>query len=111
MTELKEMASLSHASMNPCKTIAPKSSGPLNNASFLKLNTRKERFSVTKATAEGNELKASTTLSSGVTIEYQRQRAKEMVAYFQEKSLEQQYSQGQVFGFTRKNEIGNGRSD
>lgn len=48
-------------------------------------------------------------IPSGVTLEYQRQSAKEMVAYFQEKKLEEELKEGQVLGFTRKNEIGNGR--
>eukprot|EP00270_Netrium_digitus_P010971 TRINITY_DN344_c0_g1_i1.p1 TRINITY_DN344_c0_g1~~TRINITY_DN344_c0_g1_i1.p1 ORF type:complete len:209 (-),score=31.61 TRINITY_DN344_c0_g1_i1:116-706(-) len=44
-----------------------------------------------------------------VTIEFQRQRAKEMAAYFADEKYEEQMVQGRVFGFTKKNEIGNGR--
>lgn len=44
-----------------------------------------------------------------VTIEYQRQRAKEMRKYFQDLKAQQIAAQAQVFGWTAKNEIGNGR--
>ncbi|CAI5988563.1 unnamed protein product [Closterium sp. NIES-65] len=52
---------------------------------------------------------AAATVPAGVTVEYQRQAAKEMVAYFQEKKYEQDVRDGKVLGFTTKNEIGNGR--
>lgn len=45
----------------------------------------------------------------GVTIEYQRQRAKEMTKYFRELKLNEQMVKSQVFGWTRSNEINNGR--
>jgi hypothetical protein len=44
-----------------------------------------------------------------VSIEYQRQRAKEMQDYFLDKKFEEQIRAGRLFGWTRKNEIGNGR--
>eukprot|EP00252_Welwitschia_mirabilis_P016988 TRINITY_DN37784_c0_g1_i1.p1 TRINITY_DN37784_c0_g1~~TRINITY_DN37784_c0_g1_i1.p1 ORF type:complete len:196 (+),score=40.23 TRINITY_DN37784_c0_g1_i1:190-777(+) len=44
-----------------------------------------------------------------VTLEFQRQRAKEMQEYFKQKKIDEQYSQSQVFGFIPKNEISNGR--
>jgi hypothetical protein len=44
-----------------------------------------------------------------VSIEYQRQRAKEMQEYFLDKKFEEQIRAGRLFGWTRKNEIGNGR--
>eukprot|EP00271_Cylindrocystis_brebissonii_P011598 TRINITY_DN29466_c0_g1_i1.p1 TRINITY_DN29466_c0_g1~~TRINITY_DN29466_c0_g1_i1.p1 ORF type:complete len:190 (+),score=24.57 TRINITY_DN29466_c0_g1_i1:87-656(+) len=47
--------------------------------------------------------------SGVVTIEFQRQRAKEMTAYFQDVKFETQVREGRVFGWTRKNEIANGR--
>ncbi|KAH9305088.1 hypothetical protein KI387_009492 [Taxus chinensis] len=47
--------------------------------------------------------------TSAVTIEYQRQRAKELQEYFRQKAAEDQASQSRVFGFTPKNEISNGR--
>ncbi|PWA46442.1 one-helix protein 2 [Artemisia annua] len=45
---------------------------------------------------------------SEVTMEYQRQRAKEMQQYFKKKKSEES-SQGPFFGFLPKNEISNGR--
>lgn len=47
--------------------------------------------------------------SDGVTIEWQRQRAKEMRKYFQDVQLESKVKKAQVFGWTDANEIGNGR--
>ncbi|KAH9552914.1 hypothetical protein CY35_09G092300 [Sphagnum magellanicum] len=52
---------------------------------------------------------SSSKLSSSVSIEYQRQRAKEMQEYFLDKKFEEQIRAGRLFGWTRKNEIGNGR--
>ncbi|CAM6093355.1 unnamed protein product [Calypogeia fissa] len=51
----------------------------------------------------------SSSTASGVTIEYQRQRAKEMQDYFLDKKFEDETSQQRIFGWTRKNEIANGR--
>lgn len=47
--------------------------------------------------------------SKAVTIEYQRQRAKEMTKYFKEMKLQEQIVKSQVFGWTPSNEISNGR--
>ena len=44
-----------------------------------------------------------------VTIEYQRQRAKEMTKYFNDKKIEKIAKDNHIFGWTKKNEIGNGR--
>ena len=52
---------------------------------------------------------SSSPTTGGVTLEYQRQAAKELVAYFQEKKYEEEAREGRVLGFTKKNEIGNGR--
>ena len=46
---------------------------------------------------------------SAVTVEYQRQQAKAMQAYLRNKTLQQEIVNAQVFGWTRKNEISNGR--
>jgi len=46
---------------------------------------------------------------SAVTVEYQRQQAKAMQAYLRNKTLQQEIVDAQVFGWTRKNEISNGR--
>ncbi|OAE34983.1 hypothetical protein AXG93_1864s1100 [Marchantia polymorpha subsp. ruderalis] len=53
---------------------------------------------------------ASSSKSSDVTIEYQRQRAKELQDYFADKKYEEETFKGRIFGWTRKNEITNGRS-
>lgn len=51
----------------------------------------------------------ATSSSTGVTVEYQRQQAKEMQKYFRRLSLEEEVAKAQVFGWTKKNEISNGR--
>lgn len=43
-----------------------------------------------------------------VTLEFQRQKAKELQEYFKQKKLEEA-NQGPFFGFIGKNEISNGR--
>ncbi|KAK1371378.1 light-harvesting complex-like protein OHP2, chloroplastic [Heracleum sosnowskyi] len=45
---------------------------------------------------------------SAVTMEFQRQKAKELQEYFKKKKLEEA-NQGPFFGFLAKNEISNGR--
>lgn len=45
---------------------------------------------------------------SVVTMEFQRQKAKELQEYFKQKKLEEA-NQGPFFGFIAKNEISNGR--
>ncbi|RYQ93050.1 hypothetical protein Ahy_B09g099306 isoform A [Arachis hypogaea] len=44
-----------------------------------------------------------------VTLEFQRQKAKELQEYFKQKKLEEAADQAPVFGFIGKNEISNGR--
>ncbi|MED6118264.1 Light-harvesting complex-like protein ohp2, chloroplastic [Stylosanthes scabra] len=44
-----------------------------------------------------------------VTMEFQRQKAKELQEYFKQKKLEEAADQVPVFGFIGKNEISNGR--
>ena len=44
-----------------------------------------------------------------MTLEYQRQQAKKMVQYFRAQKAERQLGQQQTFGWTRSNEISNGR--
>lgn len=44
-----------------------------------------------------------------VTIEYQRQRAKELQEYFLDRKYEKEASQGRLFGWSIKNEVTNGR--
>ncbi|KAJ8425956.1 hypothetical protein Cgig2_001004 [Carnegiea gigantea] len=45
---------------------------------------------------------------SGITLEFQRAKAKELQEYFKQKKLEEA-DQGPAFGFVAKNEINNGR--
>lgn len=47
--------------------------------------------------------------SGGVTVEYQRKQAKEMVKFFKRLQYDQAVEDSQVFGWTPKNEINNGR--
>ncbi len=44
-----------------------------------------------------------------MTVEYQRRKAKEMVQFFKQQDYDQAVEESQVFGFTAKNEINNGR--
>ncbi|GAQ81840.1 one-helix protein [Klebsormidium nitens] len=76
------------------------------------------RFEVRNAAAEGSQTQtasaspppaAAASKKPGVTIEFQRQKAKELVQYFEERKVEEQIRKERIFGWTRKNEIGNGR--
>ncbi|KAL7117682.1 hypothetical protein ACP275_03G088200 [Erythranthe tilingii] len=51
---------------------------------------------------------AAAAPSSAVTVEFQRQKAKELQEYFKKKKL-MEANQGPFFGFIAKNEISNGR--
>eukprot|EP00197_Chlamydomonas_leiostraca_P002092 CAMPEP_0202858458 /NCGR_PEP_ID=MMETSP1391-20130828/984_1 /ASSEMBLY_ACC=CAM_ASM_000867 /TAXON_ID=1034604 /ORGANISM="Chlamydomonas leiostraca, Strain SAG 11-49" /LENGTH=159 /DNA_ID=CAMNT_0049537381 /DNA_START=63 /DNA_END=542 /DNA_ORIENTATION=- len=51
----------------------------------------------------------ASTSSKTVTVEYQRQRAKEMTKYFNDVKLEKLIVDSKVFGWTPANEINNGR--
>lgn len=44
-----------------------------------------------------------------ITMEFQRQRAKELQQYFKDKKIEEAANRGPFFGFIAKNEISNGR--
>ncbi|CAL0333344.1 unnamed protein product [Lupinus luteus] len=44
-----------------------------------------------------------------ITLEFQRQKAKELQEYFKQKKLEEEAEKGLLFGFIGKNEISNGR--
>lgn len=55
--------------------------------------------------------KAAAVVGDGknvITLEFQRQKAKELQEYFKQKKLEEA-EQGPTFGFVGKNEINNGR--
>lgn len=47
--------------------------------------------------------------SGGMTIEYQRQRAKELTKYFRDMKMNETVQEATTFGWTLNNEIGNGR--
>eukprot|EP00223_Ostreococcus_mediterraneus_P001347 CAMPEP_0179726280 /NCGR_PEP_ID=MMETSP0938-20121108/6995_1 /TAXON_ID=548131 ORGANISM="Ostreococcus mediterraneus, Strain clade-D-RCC1107" /NCGR_SAMPLE_ID=MMETSP0938 /ASSEMBLY_ACC=CAM_ASM_000576 /LENGTH=161 /DNA_ID=CAMNT_0021600413 /DNA_START=202 /DNA_END=689 /DNA_ORIENTATION=+ len=59
-----------------------------------------------RATGRGGGVAAG---KAPTTVEYQRQQAKMMVKYFKDKQYEEAVEDAQVFGFTPKNEINNGR--
>ncbi|CAL0302986.1 unnamed protein product [Lupinus luteus] len=44
-----------------------------------------------------------------ITLEFQRQKAKELLEYFKQKKLDEAADQSPLFGFIGKNEISNGR--
>eukprot|EP00244_Chara_vulgaris_P012954 TRINITY_DN707_c0_g1_i3.p1 TRINITY_DN707_c0_g1~~TRINITY_DN707_c0_g1_i3.p1 ORF type:complete len:170 (+),score=24.56 TRINITY_DN707_c0_g1_i3:698-1207(+) len=60
-------------------------------------------------TSTTTETSTTQTGTAPVTIEFQRQKAKELIAYFEEKKYEEKVRQGRIFGWTRPNEINNGR--
>lgn len=61
-----------------------------------------------KATKKVEAMDASAS-STGVTIEYQRSQAKAMRKYFEDLKYDEAVTDAQVFGWTKANEIGNGR--
>ncbi|EFJ23151.1 LHC-related protein [Selaginella moellendorffii] len=61
------------------------------------------------APAPANPIAAATGFESGVTVEFQRQRAKELQEYFLDRKFQRQAEEGRIFGWSRKNEVGNGR--
>jgi len=67
--------------------------------------SNQKRASSTALATSAEPAKAAAT----VTVEYQRQQAKAMQKFLREKSLEKEIADAQVFGWTRKNELGNGR--
>lgn len=52
---------------------------------------------------------AAAGVSTGVTVEYQRQQAKAMQAYFKSLKFDEKVEQAKVLGWTKRNEISNGR--
>lgn len=61
------------------------------------------------ASSSAAPAKVTPSKSTAVSIEYQRQRAKELQEYFLDKKYEEQVRADRIFGWTRKNEIVNGR--
>ena len=67
----------------------------------------KRSSTITKAAMENKQQQQ--TAQQQTTVEYQRMKAKEMVKYFKEQQYQQLVEDSAVFGFTKKNEINNGR--
>ena len=64
----------------------------------------------TRPTMQLKEAEVAKALKEGgVTVEYQRKKAKEMVKFFKQQQYNQAVEDSQVFGWTPKNEINNGR--
>ena len=78
---------------------------------FSSLAVRGKRMSaVMNATETDVETETKQMLKDGgVTVEYQRRKAKEMVKFFKQQAYDQAVEDSQVFGWTPKNEINNGR--
>lgn len=62
------------------------------------------------APPRGRGSATTTRAKAPTTVEYQRARAKDMVRYFKEKRFDEAVEDAQVFGWTPKNEIANGRA-
>ncbi|CAL6376269.1 unnamed protein product [Bathycoccus prasinos] len=76
-------------------------------SSSARLRRSAKASSSTSTTATTTQ--AMTQQKDTTTIEYQRTKAKEMVKYFKEQQYQQLVEDSTVFGFTKKNEINNGR--
>ncbi|CAL6365211.1 unnamed protein product [Bathycoccus prasinos] len=76
-------------------------------SSSARLRRSAKASSSTSTTATTTQ--AMTQQKDNTTIEYQRTKAKEMVKYFKEQQYQQLVEDSTVFGFTKKNEINNGR--
>ncbi len=77
----------------------------LSSSARLRRSAKASSSSTTTATTT----QAMTQQKDNTTIEYQRTKAKEMVKYFKEQQYQQLVEDSTVFGFTKKNEINNGR--
>lgn len=107
----------SHTTANGCAELMSRTAfAPLRVSSANRL--KHQRLAVRNAAAEGSQTQtasaspppaAAAPKKSTVTIEYQRQKAKELVQYFEERKVEEQVRKDRIFGWNRKNEIGNGR--
>ena len=62
-----------------------------------------------RAASATSTVKVSADAKKETTVEYQRTKAKEMVKYFKEMQYQQLVEDSTVFGWTKKNEINNGR--
>ena len=78
-------------------------------SSSARLRRSAKASSSTSTTATTTQAMTTTQQKDNTTIEYQRTKAKEMVKYFKEQQYQQLVEDSTVFGFTKKNEINNGR--
>ena len=79
------------------------------SSSSARLRRSGKASSSTSTTATTTQAMTTTQQKDNTTIEYQRTKAKEMVKYFKEQQYQQLVEDSTVFGFTKKNEINNGR--
>mgnify|MGYP001304700532 FL=1 len=79
------------------------------SSSSARLRRSAKASSSTSTTATTTQTMTTTQQKDNTTIEYQRTKAKEMVKYFKEQQYQQLVEDSTVFGFTKKNEINNGR--
>ena len=79
------------------------------SSSSARLRRSAKASSSTSTTATTTQAMMTTQQKDNTTIEYQRTKAKEMVKYFKEQQYQQLVEDSTVFGFTKKNEINNGR--
>ena len=79
------------------------------SSSSARLRRSAKASSSTSTTATTTQAMTTTQQKDNTTIEYQRTKAKEMVKYFKEQQYQQLVEDSTVFGFTKKNEINNGR--
>jgi len=101
VASLRVVAPASVASMRGgvLRTRAPATRARAPPGRVMAISTETEAsVEVSKALKEG-----------GVTVEYQRKKAKEMVKFFKQQQYDQAVEDSQVFGMTPKNEINNGR--
>ena len=79
------------------------------SSSSARLRRSAKASSSTSTTATTTQAMTTTQQKDNTTIEYQRTKAKEMVKYFKEQQYQQLVEDSTVFGFTKKNQINNGR--
>jgi hypothetical protein len=105
-----QLVSTLNSNSNSPRPNTPSSTDTTTTLSFApaRVSSRtsnQKRASSTALATSAEPAKAAAT----VTVEYQRQQAKAMQKFLREKSLEKEIADAQVFGWTRNNELGNGR--
>ncbi|CEG01158.1 unnamed product [Ostreococcus tauri] len=70
---------------------------------------RVARTRTTTTTPRRGTTTTTRAMKRATTVEEQRRRAKEMVTYFKDRRYDDALEESQVFGWTAKNEINNGR--